>query len=241
MEGSIISAKRTAASAALAALTLHDPAHSDTLGIIGCGLINFEIVRFVLAAQPALKTLVVFDLQPDKAAQFKAKCQELSAGLEIRLAANVADVLQSGTLTSLATTAVVPHLASLAACPPRSTLLHVSLRDLTPEVILACDNIVDDVDHVCRAQTSVHLAEQQVGTRAFIRGTLADILRGSAPSKHDDLAPTIFSPFGLGVLDIAVAQFLYEAAQAQGLGTAISSFFPDPWAVRATKSQSAGL
>src|SRR6185369_14851981 len=47
IEGSILSAKRTAASAALAARTLHQKPVEDGIGIIGCGMINFEIVRFL--------------------------------------------------------------------------------------------------------------------------------------------------------------------------------------------------
>ncbi|MBV9927455.1 MAG: 2,3-diaminopropionate biosynthesis protein SbnB [Acidobacteria bacterium] len=235
MEGSTISAKRTAASAALAAVTLHDPNASHTLGVVGCGLINFEVVRFTLAAQPALKRLVVYDLQPGRAEGFAEKCRTLAPDLEVSTAGSVEEVLRAGTLTSFATTATVPHVESLEACPAGSTVLHISLRDLTPEAILAGDNVVDDVDHVCRAQTSVHLAEQLTGTRSFIRCALADILLGVAPPKPSPDVPTIFSPFGLGVLDIAVAQFIYEAACAEGRGSSISSFFPTPWVERGDK------
>ncbi len=61
IEGSIISAKRTAASAALAARTLHEGLDSSTLGLFGCGLINYAITRFVFAACPDVERVIVYD------------------------------------------------------------------------------------------------------------------------------------------------------------------------------------
>src|SRR5262249_7724217 len=63
IEGSIISAKRTAASAALAAQHLQAGKKTDRAGIIGCGLINFEIVKFLASIFPEIQSLVLFDLE----------------------------------------------------------------------------------------------------------------------------------------------------------------------------------
>lgn len=229
LEGSIISAKRTAASAALAAQCLLNANRLNCVGMIGCGLINFEIARFLLTVFPNINALVVYDKEINRANHFKIKCKQTIFGIEVDIAKNVETVLRGSSLVSIATTAVNPHISALSECSPGSTILHISLRDLSPEVILACDNVVDDIDHVCRAQTSVHLAEQQIGNRDFIRCNLADILTSAAPARKAADSIVVFSPFGLGILDIAVSKFVCNLALHHNQGEVIKSFLPISW------------
>ena len=231
LEGSVISAKRTAASAALAAQCLLSGSKVGRVGMIGCGLINFEIARFLLAVFPEAETFVLFDKDEARAKQFENK--KIFDGVGVEIAKDVKAVLRNCPLISIATTALTPHIGELRECPRGSAILHISLRDLTPEVLLSCDNVVDDLDHVCRAQTSVHLAEQLVGHRKFIRCTLADILGGRAPARNGSETFSVFSPFGLGVLDLAVGKLVRDLALQQGLETVIGSFLPGSWAEEA--------
>ena len=237
LEGSIISAKRTAASAALAALALHEGRPAGSVGVVGCGLINFEIQRFLLSVFPSIKTLYLYDLKPERTAQFKQTCEE-TFGIATEVVPDLQALFRTSSLISLATTAIHPYISDLSGVAPGSTILHVSLRDLVPEIILSCDNVVDDVDHVCRAQTSIHLAEQLVGTREFIRCTIADITSGAAPARRDDKSITVFSPFGLGVLDLAVAEFVYKRAIKESKGISIDSFLPVSWPQRTDETAS---
>jgi len=229
VEGSVISARRTAAGAALAARHLHAGREAGDFGLVGCGLINFEVVRFMRAVFPELKTLTAYDIDERRAGLFARRCEQEFGGLRAVIAPDLGSLLGRCPLVSFATTALKPYVEDLSACPPGATLLHVSLRDLTPEAILQARNVVDDADHVCRAQTSIHLAEQHVGNRDFIHCSLADILLGRAEARavEDDIA--VFSPFGLGVLDIAVAKLVCALAREQSRGQVIESFLPDSW------------
>jgi len=228
MEGSIISALRTAASAALAARGYFGEHPPERVGIVGTGVISHEIVHLLRAAFGELPPLLLFDLRRDRSEAFRERLAEgLGVDAErVQIAGGLDTVLRECPLVSFATTAVKPHVDDISAMRPGGMILHVSLRDLTADVILANDNVVDDVDHVLRAATSVHLAEQRSGSRAFIRGTLADLLRGDAPPKANPEAVTIFSPFGLGVLDIAVAKLVTELAGERSTGQVVRSFFP---------------
>lgn len=225
LEGSIISARRTAASAALGARTLLEGRRPELVGLIGNGPINYEIARFLRVVCGAERFLL-YDLDGERARRLAALLGQAPGDVEARVADSAAEVLAACPLVSLATTAGRPHIDDLSACPAGAAILHVSLRDLAPQVIVACDNVVDDADHVCRAQTSLHLAEQATGGRDFIRCALAEILAGKAPARRGDGAVAVFSPFGLGVLDIALGKLVAESARAAGRGTAIDSFFP---------------
>ena len=96
-------------------------------------------------------------------------------------------------------------------------------RDLAPEVVLASVNIVDDVEHCLTANTSLHLAEQRTGGRAFLHGTLDDVMAGRVTPPAD--RPVVFSPFGLGVLDLAVGKYVYDEAMRSGGLRIVDDFF----------------
>jgi 2,3-diaminopropionate biosynthesis protein SbnB len=224
LEASLISARRTAASAASAARALLEGRAPERIGLIGTGVINTEIARFLAAVFPKTRRFLVFDLDAARAGTFAATLAALLGGAEVARAASLAEVLAASPLVSFATTAIRPHVTDLSLCPPGAVLLHVSLRDLSPESILPLDNVVDDPDHVCRAETTMHLAERATGGRAFIRCTLADILQGTAPARRGDGSIAVFSPFGLGVLDVALGKRVAEWAEAAGRGTFVHLF-----------------
>jgi ornithine cyclodeaminase len=102
-------------------------------------------------------------------------------------------------------------------------VLHLSLRDLAPEILLGSHNVVDDVEHVMKANTSPHLTEQRTGNRDFVTGTLADIMLERR--SVDRSRPIIFSPFGMGILDLAVGKWVYDRAVAAGRDQRLSDFF----------------
>lgn len=228
LEGSVISARRTAASAALAAARLHGEAYAGPVGMVGCGPINLEVARFLLSVYPRATEFVLHDLDEGRARRFAEELAGLSGAASARVAADAAEVLGAAPLVSFATTTARPHVSDLSACPAGATVLHVSLRDLSPEAILAADNVVDDVDHVCRAETSIHLAERLTGARDFIRCTLAEVLSGEAPARAEGggPAPAVFSPFGLGVLDVAVSDLVVRLARERGVGQVVRGFLP---------------
>ncbi|MEH2200505.1 2,3-diaminopropionate biosynthesis protein SbnB [Nostoc sp.] len=231
MESSVISAKRTAASAAIAANYLQGKQLLTKLGIIGCGLINFETLRFLIASRPEIETLFIYDLSLARAEQFKLKCQQLFDKLEIFILQDPNTVLKIASLISFGTTAIKPHIFDIPDQGSDKIILHISLRDLSPEFILSADNIVDDIDHVCRAGTSIHLAEQLVGNRDFVRCTIGGLINGTAQPRQDNKI-AVFSPFGLGILDLALGKLAYDLAIKENKGTIIKSFFPVPWLQR---------
>ena len=83
MEGSRISAKRTAASAALAADCLAPRRDSDVIGIIGCGPNGLETLRFLFAVRTRVAKIVIYDLHADRMRQFEEKARELDSELDV--------------------------------------------------------------------------------------------------------------------------------------------------------------
>jgi ornithine cyclodeaminase len=216
LESSIISASRTAASAALAATRIaaaRGGARPRRLGIVGAGLIARYTHTYLARTGWEFDEIGVHDLLPEHAAGLAGHLRRADPA-PVRVHDSAQALIRGADLVVFATVAGTPHVTDPSWFAHNPVVLHLSLRDLAPEVILAAVNLVDDVEHCLKAQTSVHLTEQQVGNRDFLAGTLFDVLVGDATVPAD--RPVVFSPFGLGVLDLGLGRFVYDRVVAAG-------------------------
>jgi 2,3-diaminopropionate biosynthesis protein SbnB len=224
MESSIISATRTAASAALAADRLtRTRSRPTTIGFCGTGLIARYVHHYLTGTGWSFDEVGIHDVLSKHAEGFRSYLDRSGAPGKVTVHARAEELIRSCDLIVFATVAAVPHITDPGWFKHNPLVLHLSLRDLSPEVILDAVNVVDDVEHCLKASTSPHLAEQASGGRDFLLGTLPEVLAGRVcpPAGR----PLVFSPFGLGVLDLAVGRFVYDDVSRNGELAVVESFF----------------
>ncbi|MFE1782331.1 2,3-diaminopropionate biosynthesis protein SbnB [Streptomyces sp. NPDC059506] len=222
LEASQISAARTAASAVLAARTLTGGRHARRLAVVGAGIIARNILEFFAAENWTVDVCAVHDREPKYAEALAAFAAD-ELGLRTETADDLDAAVADADVVVLATTAAAPYITRPGTFAPGQVVLNVSLRDVGPDIVLESCNVVDDVDHCLTASTSPHLAEQQCGNRDFVTGTLAQVMDGQV--EVDAGRPVIFSPFGLGVLDLAVGMHVHRAALEAGEAVSVDGFF----------------
>jgi ornithine cyclodeaminase len=226
MEASVISATRTAASAALGADWLSRGRPRPTrVGFIGTGLIARYIATFLTATGWTFDEVGVHDLSADSAAGFRGSLERTGTAARVSVHDSAESLIRGSDLVVFATIAASPHVHEPAWFEHNPLVLHVSLRDLAPEVLLGAANIVDDVEHCLKADTSPHLVEQLTGSRDFLLGTLDDVMSARVTVPTD--RPVMFSPFGLGVLDLAVGKYVYDEVVRAGELQVVDGFFSE--------------
>jgi N-[(2S)-2-amino-2-carboxyethyl]-L-glutamate dehydrogenase len=224
LESSIISAARTAASAVLAADWLGGRTRRvQSLGIVGTGFIARYVYDFLIGTGWEIQQVRLYDSSPNESKKFQKTACRAEEHRSITIASNVDEVLRASDLIVFTTVASAPHITDTAVFEHNPVVLHISLRDLAPEILLRSQNVVDDVNHVMKANTSPHLTEQLTGNRSFVTGTLADIVLGN--KSVDRSRPVIFSPFGMGILDVAVGKWIYDRAVEAGQDLRLNDFF----------------
>ena len=224
IEGSVISVLRTSYSAVLGAEEIkRGEKKIIRLGIIGCGLIAKYIYDAFLAQQWEIDEILLFDNNYESSNRLALYIKETTCGSSVLVSSTLADLLTRTDLVVLTTAAASPYVLDIKLFAHNPVILNISLRDLAPEVLLGSNNIVDDVEHVLCANTSPHLTLQICGHKNFINGTLGQLLNRKIMLPLNK--PTIFSPMGMGMLDIALAYYLYKQALIENQLTFIDNFF----------------
>jgi 2,3-diaminopropionate biosynthesis protein SbnB len=221
LEAAQISAARTAASAVLGAQELHGGRTAGKVAVVGAGVISRTVVEFLRALDWTVQEVAVHDVVTGYAEKAAGHIEAL--GYRASVSGSLAGAVTGADVVVLATTAATPYIVDGAVFAPGQTVLNVSLRDIAPDIIAASHNILDDVEHCLNAGTSPDLAVRKFGRRDFIDGTLAELLLGEVTLGRD--RPRVFSPFGLGVLDIAVGLEILTIGLDTGRARPVPDFF----------------
>src|SRR5947208_7921479 len=172
LESSIISAARPAASAALAAHWLSGQSRrAHSLGIVGTGFIVRYVYDFHVDTGWEIEEVRLYDKSPLESEKFRNTACPPERHRPVSGVPDVAQLLRASDLILFTTVASAPHITDAALLEHNPVALHISLRDLAPEILLRSQNVVDDVEHVMKANTSPHLTEQKTGNRNFVPDT----------------------------------------------------------------------
>jgi len=224
LEASVITASRTAAMAASAAEWLtRGRGRVPRLGFFGAGRIARHIHSYLNAEGWAFDETGIYDASDERATGFRGQLDRTVDIGKIVVHPSPESLIRSSDLLVVATDAGRPQVEDLSWFDHHPVVLHMSRRDLAPEILLGSTNVVDDVKLCLTADMSPQLAEQRIGNRDFLAGTLADVIDGrvSPPADHT----VVFSPYGLGVLDVAVGKYVYDRILDLGELLVIDDFF----------------
>ncbi|MFJ2626340.1 ornithine cyclodeaminase family protein [Streptomyces sp. NPDC087532] len=240
MEAAYISAMRTAAVTALAVRHLAVP-QPRQLTLLGCGALAQAHVPLLLRTVPSLRRIALYDVAPDRAKSVAEYIASLlgADGIETVLADGPRAAVRDAELVVPVTTVTQGYIEP-DWLRPGALVCHVSLDDLTEAAVLSAGAvIVDDWslvrDDPRRLLGRMHRAGTLLGPDGTPRegvtarpgarrvdGTLGDVLAGRHPGRRDPDEIVISNPFGMSILDVAVADRIRARAETAGLGSRLT-------------------
>ena len=225
LEGGIISALRTVYSAILVSNLLVTSEKEKTIGIVGTGNISEQFIHCFSLQNWKISVIKLFDLNPQACINLKAKINQINPKIKVEIAKELKELIVQSELIFLSTTSSTPYITELSWLSHNPIILNISLRDLAPEVLISSNNIVDDITHVLNANTSPHLTQEKYGHADFINCTVSELINNYSYNQFNCNQPIIFSPMGMGILDLAVAHYIYNEAKSSNLCIEIDNFF----------------
>jgi 2,3-diaminopropionate biosynthesis protein SbnB len=218
-DGTYISAMRTGAVTGVGAKYLAN-AHSEVVGIIGCGVQAKTQILAMKAAIPSVRLLKGYDIQEKASKKFTQW-----ASKELGIAAIPVETAREAVLDSdliVSVTVADEPIVKDSWLKKGSLFIHCgSFQEEEEAVIFNADKIVVDLWHEVIHRGTPLLAKLynagKIGEDR-IYANIGEIIRGKKPGRTKPEERIFFSPLGLGSEDVAVASFVYREAKKMGLG-----------------------
>ncbi len=212
---------RTAAVSAVATHLLAAPGASE-LAIIGTGVQGQAHARAIVAARGSRLTGIRLAGRDFGRADAIATLLAADLGVPVTACADVAFALDGARIVVTATTSPEPvlhrewlspgtHINAVGACVPSDREIDTATMDAAV--------VFPDSRESLRSESGDYLLARREGADPDVRGTLGEVLAGTALGRLDDDEITVFESLGLAAEDLMAASYVYAKAKRAGAGT----------------------
>lgn len=218
IEGSSLTAYRTGAVGACG-IKHTTPENVHTLGVVGTGVQGFYQSLYACRIRP-IDTIHVFDIFPDKAADFADRLSKALPDVKVIVCPCVEELIKASEVIVTVTTSPKPVL------PNDKELLKgkhfVGIGSYKPNMREYPDALFEVLDEV---YIDVDFAKEETGDLATpIANGLIDEEKIHTLGKYLDKeintdGTTFYKSVGMALFDISVAEYIYDRAKELGVGT----------------------
>ncbi|HMF50642.1 MAG TPA: ornithine cyclodeaminase family protein [Candidatus Saccharimonadales bacterium] len=223
MDGSYITAIRTACASAMATKVLANP-QTPVLGILGAGV----QARAHIHALTRARKLEKIKLYSPSGASAAALKQEMAPQFQATIeATNSADeAVRDADLVVTVTTAKEPILKKDWLKPG----VHINavgshrpdLREIDGATLARAKVVVDSREAIMAECGDILLAIKEGSiAKENIHGEIGEVLAGTKPGRTSSDEVTLYKSVGIAIQDVATANLVYHKALKQGVGTTV--------------------
>jgi len=225
MDGTLITAMRTAASTGVAAKYLAKPG-AKTVGCIGAGIIGRTTIWAMSKVLGQLEKVKLFDLNREKAREL---FEEFKGKVDVEIADSVEDTVKDTDIVVTMTTSQKPFVKKEWVNRAR-LFLQVGSFEAYEEIPAGADRIVvDDWEPIKHDPFSVFQPLIMSGKLKDEDVTpLYNIICKKSPARKGDEF-IFFKSRGMGCLDIMVADYIYKNAKDLGIGQILHLWDEPKW------------
>ncbi|MEV5541042.1 2,3-diaminopropionate biosynthesis protein SbnB [Saccharopolyspora shandongensis] len=219
LEGSLISAWRTAGVTCLAARHLARSGFAE-VALVGCGVIGRTQITALLQQFEHIQAVHLYDQHAEAAHSLAEQISRDHPAVKVQVADTAEEAVRAGDLVVPCTVTSRPYIP-FSWLKRGALVCNVSIMDVHKEVFLKADKVVvDDWEQSNREKKIINqLVLDGSFSREQLHAELGEILAGTKPGRTDDDEIILLNPMGMAVEDIACAGAVYERAKLRGVGT----------------------
>jgi ornithine cyclodeaminase/alanine dehydrogenase-like protein (mu-crystallin family) len=223
MDGSYVTAIRTACASAMATKVLANP-QTPVLGILGAGVQARAHIQ-ALARVRRLEKIKIYSPSGTGAAALKQEmAPQIRAAIEV--ATSPEEVVRDAHLLVTATTAKEPILKPQWLKPG----VHINAvgshrpdrREIDGATLARAKIVVDSREAIMAECGDILLAVKEGSiTTQNIHGEIGEVLAGTKPGRKSTDELTLYKSVGIAIQDVATANLVYRKALERNIGTTV--------------------